>query len=1729
MISGTSRAPMLMRTAQADKDPGDPTVRSGIRRRGSLKRRLLGWFLVVALVPLTVVSAVSYHTAKKSLRNAALKSLAATVQEKAGFIDNWFHCRLIDLESQATSVSNSRFLGELGDAFRAGGKDLGAFVRSYRWTVIVDERDEDLKTFQKLYGYNDVFLLDAEGNILFTVAEQSDLGTNLFDGPLAKTRFAAACRRALATGRPAFSDLEYYAPSNDTVAGFLAELIVDENGEKIGVFAIYLAYEGIENEMRAGVGLEEGFQAYLVGQSPEQDGVTLRTALGAGWPTEDAADNRDSQPSARLDYLSRRVDTEQTRLWMAGRGADGTETDAVGTLENAHVYEGPNGEAVLGVHMDIAFANVTWGIIAEIPEQEAFAQIQNLGILVLVLVVVTAVVVVVIGTILASHIVRPIVRLSGAAELVAQGDLTQRIDSEATDEIGELAACFNWMVSNLSRLFGDLDTRGKELAEQAEKLKTVTETSAESEAYTRAILESAPDAIITIDAGGVVREFNPAAERIFGFESAEIIGRSLTRVMPPSYRLLHEQGLARYLNSGEARILRQTVEVQGLRKDGTTFPLELTVDEIGGSNRQLFTAIARDITARKKMEEEFRQTNARLEEQTARAGNMVANLHEAAIHQEKLEWFQTGQTELTNRMRGGQEIPSLARNIITYVAKYVGVEMGAFYIPDESGCFKLSGSYAFRARKNFINKFGLGEGLVGQAALEKEHILLTNVPDDYIAISSGLGETPPRHVLVWPVLCEQEVKGVIELGALEAIDDRCIEFLSQVSENIGIALNVSQARQVQQELLEESRRTAVELAASEARTRSILESAADGIIVIDERGKIELFNPTAERIFGYSESEMVGENIKMLLPSPEQEEHDGYLAKYLRTGERHVIGSSRELRGIRKDGTIFPLDLSVSESNTGGNRKFTGMVRDITQRKRDEKKLRDTNALLAEQAAKLRVSEESLQQLLQESQAKSEKLESQTTMLQAREVELKHSNRNLAEKTAKLQASEESLMQQSEELQAANEELKEKTESLERQKKDLEQAKRDVEEKAEDVALASKYKSEFLANMSHELRTPLNSLLILSESLASNDEGNLTPEQVESANVIHGGGQELLALINDILDLAKVESGKLEAHLEPTDLRALADAMHSQFMPLAEQKGLTLEINLADDLPEMLVTDGQKVEQILRNLFSNAFKFTQTGSITLQVSRPEAHIRFPHSNLTPDTAIALSVTDTGIGIPQDKQKTIFESFQQADGSTSRKYGGTGLGLTISREFAALLGGEILLQSRQGIGSTFTLCLPLNAAPSAGDLATMPTQPGNLDDVIQAPVDSSEQPFLPDDRAELGPKDRSILIVEDDRRFAQVLMDLCRRKGFKCLAEGAGAAALEVVAKYKPSAVLLDLGLPDMDGMAVLDELKHNLATRHIPVLIVSSRDKDIAALTKGAIGYLRKPVSSDDILQALDGIEKLLQSTVKHLLVIENDVSMHALITNAVKTKGVEVTMATSGEEGYQQLLSGMFDCLILDLGLEGMNGFELLERLKKESVPTPPVIVYTGQELSVNEQRRLEMFGSSVVFKDSASIGILADKVSLFLHSVESALPDSQRRSIQMPHNPAETLRERKILLVDDDMRNTFALTKVLEKTGIKVVLAENGQLALDALAREDDVDLVIMDIMMPIMDGYEAIRRIRREERMADLPIIALTAKAMPEDRAKCLEAGANDYLTKPVDVDRLLSLIRVWIFNK
>jgi CheY-like chemotaxis protein/signal transduction histidine kinase len=747
-----------------------------------------------------------------------------------------------------------------------------------------------------------------------------------------------------------------------------------------------------------------------------------------------------------------------------------------------------------------------------------------------------------------------------------------------------------------------------------------------------------------------------------------------------------------------------------------------------------------------------------------------------------------------------------------------------------------------------------------------------------------------------------------------------------------------------------------------------------------------------------------------------------------------------------------------------------------------------------------------------------------------------------------LKVQQEELKASNEEIEASNEELEEKTRALEeqnaqiqQQSEELTESQRLIEEKAREVERASKYKSEFLANMSHELRTPLNSLLILAKLLAANEEGNLTEEQVEEARIIHNGGLELLALINDILDLSKVEAGKLTVVTEEVTLDSMVGRMRQQFSPVAREKGVEFPITVADDLPATVHTDAQRAEQILRNMLANAFKFTERGSVTLEVGRPGVEMDLQRTSLDARNAIAFSVIDTGIGIEPSKFKDIFEAFQQENGSIDRHYGGTGLGLTIARKFAHMLGGEIHVASQKGKGSRFTLVLPVNLARGEGaDLPAATAQVGAASGRIElrAMPRTLVAEFIADDRQRIGSgngngnKDKVLLIIEDDPAFAATLMKIARRRGYKCMAAGDGKTGLVLALEEPVTAILLDLTLPDIDGVHVLDQLKHDLRTRHIPVHIISGREEHNAVpLRKGAIGYLTKPVDKEAIDGALSRIESLLDSEVKQVLVVEDDEKTQIAVQALLRKKDIQITLAGNGAAGLDALQATRFDCVILDLQLPDMTGFTWLERMEHaagESL-TPPVIIYTARDLTEEENRQLARYTGSIIIKGAKSPERLLDEVTLFLHSVESTLSREQQEIIRMQHNPDAVLQGRTLLLVDDDLRNTFALSKLLRKHEIHIVIADNGQMALEKLATDPSIELIIMDIMMPVMDGYETMHAIRAQHSLQEVPIIALTARAMPEEQEKCMAAGANDYLTKPVDIDRLLTLLRVLLFKQ
>jgi signal transduction histidine kinase/DNA-binding response OmpR family regulator len=972
------------------------------------------------------------------------------------------------------------------------------------------------------------------------------------------------------------------------------------------------------------------------------------------------------------------------------------------------------------------------------------------------------------------------------------------------------------------------------------------------------------------------------------------------------------------------------------------------------------------------------------------------------------DWLKTGQSQLNDRLRGEQKLATLAKNIIAFLTTYLEAQVGLFYLlqepEDGKPYLSIIASYGYTPRQNVPHQFLLGEGLVGEAALEKRtisHIHTQEVCSEII--QSGLAKSAPRHIHLIPILYEDTVKGVIELGCAEALTDIQREFIEQIMSNIGIAVNTAQSRTQMQELLEQSQQ------------------------------------------------------------------------------QTEILQTQQE-------------DL---------------------QRKQAE-----------------------LQQTNKELQYQSEELQSQSEELETQQEELRHANDELEERTKALE-------QQKAEIQNKNKTL-EKTQS------EMEQAKVAIEAKAKELEIASQYKSEFLANMSHELRTPLNSLLILAQLLASNKQENLTEQQIEYAKTIHSAGADLLELINEILDLSKIEAGRMELHLEQFSLSELVETIEHKFQPLASEKGINFLIQMASDLPIILQTDQQRLKQIINNLLSNAFKFTQQGHITLEIRQIAANEDIGIVGVDLEKALAISVTDTGIGIPKHKQRIIFEAFQQMDGTTSRQYGGTGLGLSISRQLAQLLGGDILLHSEVNKGSTFTLYLPDNllvsndlSNPSTTETKVVHSVQETVKSVVNASYETEPQVVEPcssdqavnqapklammvDDRENIGLDDKSILMIEDDQKFSKILMELAQEKGFKCIITGNGETGLQFAEQYQPNAIILDVGLPHLDGLAVMERLKDNIHTRHIPIHVISAAERQLEAKKMGAIGYLHKPINMEQLEEALVQIGKFITRKVKNLLVIADSESHQQNILSLVKTEDVDIRVAVTIKSALLHLKTARFDCIILDLDVEQHSGSKLLDEILEAGFSQTPVISYTNRDLTQEEETLLSQCMDRLPVKLVKSPERLLDETTLFLHQIEANLPKDKRNMLQMIHDKTLILKEKKVLIVDDDMRNIFALATVLEEYDMEIIKASNGNEALEKLEAHPQIAIVLMDIMMPEMDGYEATRQIRAQEKFRKLPIIALTAKAMKGDRAKCIEAGANDYLSKPVDTEKLISLMRVWLYQ-
>jgi CheY-like chemotaxis protein/signal transduction histidine kinase/CHASE3 domain sensor protein len=918
-------------------------------------------------------------------------------------------------------------------------------------------------------------------------------------------------------------------------------------------------------------------------------------------------------------------------------------------------------------------------------------------------------------------------------------------------------------------------------------------------------------------------------------------------------------------------------------------------------------------------------------------------------------WLRTGQRQLAEHTIGHPGLESLGRSALEFVARYLDVAVAALYVREDSGSLRRVAAYGLSKDNEETQSFYSAEGLVGQAALENRVLQLDDLPDNYLKVTSGLGQGSPSHVLVVPVQNEGLVNGVVELGFLRALGPRDLEFVNMISTNIGNSIHAALYRRRLQVVLEESQR-------------------------------------------------------------------------------------------LNED-------------------------------------------------------------------------------LQSQQEELRTVNDELEEKSRVLKEYQVNLENQQAELEQTNHRLSEIALSLDQKNVALNQAQIQLEERAEELSRASRYKSEFLANMSHELRTPLNSALILSKLLSDNPKGNLDEEQVKFAQSIYSSGNDLLNLINDILDISKVEAGKLELSLENITIDRLADSLKRTFEPMAGQKKLAFEVNIAQGMPATLVTDRQRVEQVLKNLLSNAVKFTETGKVSLTVSEQ------------PGGFIAFAVQDSGIGIPADQQQLVFDAFHQADGTTSRRYGGTGLGLSISRDLATLLGGAITVESGEGKGSTFTLLLPCDGPPPQASaelplarLPASPAQPMPLtapgDAALPREPAAAPVPVFADDRHQ-PPSDRLVLVIEDDVPFSQILYDLAHELHYSCLVAHSAEDGFALAAQFVPAAILLDMGLPDRPGLQVLQRLKENPLTRHIPVHVVSAYDRKEVALQMGAIGYALKPTTREQLKDVFKRLEAKLTQKIKRVLLVEDDALQRASVTRLIGDDDVEITAVATGTEALALLASTIFDCMIIDLKLPDIQGYELLQRMSAEDICSfPPVIVYTGRNLTRQEEADLLKYSRSIIIKGARSPERLLDEVTLFLHKVESELSVERQTMLKTSRSRDKAFEGRKILLVDDDVRNIFALTSALEQKGLLVEIGRNGFEAISKLEEVKDIDLVLMDVMMPGMDGLEATRRIRKDPRFRKLPIIAVTAKAMKDDQEQCLNAGTNDYLAKPIDLDRLFSLLRVWL---
>lgn len=1411
-----------------------------------LKSILLIWFLSISLLPLGIVVIISYKSTYQALKDDTQTKLTLVADFKSSQVQDFLQNCLTDVTVQ----SRRRLMGEMAEVLREAHMESGftayQFTRSPQWMSLNKKYRKNCEFYLSSAGYDDLLIIDLEGNILYSVRDAGDLGINLFSGKHAGTNLSKACLESLQSKNSAYSDLEKYAPLGNKPCSFVTAPICTETDVLGGLIALRLNTARIDSILHESRYLGETGEAYIVGPD-------LRMRSNSIF---------ENGPSV----LKNPVRTKISLMWQASLQAE----HPVLPRGDIPIYDGPRAIPVIGLYRSIQIGSVPLGLIVETQASEAFKAVALQKYITLGLFMFTAAVVTSLAFFLARRISSPIIRLSNWGERVAAGDLSIEKIPDSTREIQQLSRSFSTLVHSFQNVtavaqaiaLGDVDTSIEVRGEKDVFGKTVNEMGESL----RAVVRQAA----AISRGDYTLEVHPRSAR----------------------------------------------------------------DELGSA-----------------------------------LSHMVGTLRENRNEREGQDWLKSGQANLNDKMRGEQTINDLSQNVIDFLTRYIDAQVGAIYIAEDNGSLRFIAGHACHG---IPYQIPIGQGLTGQAAREKTSSVITQVPPDYLQISSGLGNSSPGNLLIVPFLFEGTVKGVMEFGSFHPFEERHLRILDSVSETIAIAVHAAESRARLKELLEKTQSQAEEL-----------------------------------------------------------------------------LCQQEELRVANKE------------------------------------------------------------------------LEEQTEALKASET--------------KLQAQQEELLQTNEELEAQARALEDQQRALELNNAELEEAQKEIQEKVNDLELTNRYKSEFLANMSHELRTPLNSVLLLSSVLTQNKEGNLTSKQVESIQVIHSSGSDLLALINEILDLSKVEAGKMAIHLERVNLADFAQSIENEFEMAAGEKGLTFKVVLDRNLSH-IETDGLRLGQIVRNLLSNAFRFTSEGGVTLEISRPNNKLTLS-SRMKSKGVIAISVHDTGIGIPEQKQKLIFEAFQQVDGTNSRKYGGTGLGLTISEKLARLLGGEIHLTSREGEGSVFTLLLPELPFKNAREIPKIPVQEHKAFPVIplpskaKEPFDKEKPLYIEDDQKEHTPGDRSVLVIEDDKEFAKIVRDLARDRDFKVIAAQSGEAGLRLAELHKPSAIILDIGLPGMDGWAVIARLKGQPETRHIPVHFVTAADRDLEAFRMGAIDYTTKPLTAEKIEEIFERIETAVSKKVKDLLVIASDKACQESILKLLSDDDLRITSAFSGKEACEFIDRTRFDCIILEFNLNDMPVLDLLAKIKQSqngNFSYIPVIIYSSREIPDRQRSELQALAQGIVLKEAKSPERLLDEVTLFLHRVEAELPEAQKKMLRNIHDRSSILRGRQVLLVDDDMRNLYALTNILETQGMKITAARNGREALDYLEKSPETEVILMDIMMPEMDGYEAIAEIRKQDRFKKLPIIALTAKAMREDRYKCIEAGASDYLSKPVDPERLFSMLRVWLYQ-